>query len=485
MHVSRLWILLCGAVLVACDKKTPPVPPVVDSPAANETINGTERFGWDQRAADTVELATIRYAIYVDGTRSELAGVSCASSLTSAGFACSARLPALSAGSHALQLASFVNDGSVLESARSATLTVTVVAMAQANAGLKPRAIGELRTTGDLRVADGPRGTGDATAWPSGTAAETTGRVKLRVELVADGLDEPADLAVLPDGRLFVAERSGRIRMVRDGHLLPTAVWSIEETAAGRGPVLALAIDPQFERTRFVFAIYSTPTRAGEPTFSVVRFREASGTLADRIVLLDGVRASARDARASLRFGPDGTLYAAFDDGDDARRAGDLASPNGKVLRLNADGSTPGDQAGATPLYSYGYHSPRGLDWDPASGALWVADRLEDDSARLLTVVPKQGSRPGETRGVVRGTYALPPTTPPSSLVFYRGRMFPAFAGSLLVASDEGRHLLRIWDGATERLLQDQVGGVRALAIGPEGAIYFATANSIGRVMSR
>ena len=107
MHVSRLWVLLFGAVFVACGSKTPPAPPVVDSPPASETINGTERVGWDQRAADAVELATIHYAIYVDNTRSELADASCAASPTSAAFACSARLPALSNGSHALQIASF------------------------------------------------------------------------------------------------------------------------------------------------------------------------------------------------------------------------------------------------------------------------------------------------------------------------------------------------------------------------------------------
>ncbi len=159
--MSRLWALICVPMIVACDKKTP-APPVVDPPAATDTINGTERLGWNQQAPDAVELTTIRYAIYVDGARTELSGVSCASAPTIAGFACSARLPALSAGSHALQLASFVNDGSLLESARSAALTVTVVTVTRSASELaaadgsgertRPGCVEERRGGGDDRT---------------------------------------------------------------------------------------------------------------------------------------------------------------------------------------------------------------------------------------------------------------------------------------------------------------------------------------------
>lgn len=473
MHVSRSGILVCCAMLAGCNSSTTPAPPVVP-PASNETINGTERLGWSQPAADAVELAKIRYAVYVDGTRSELAGVTCSDSITATGFACSAKLPPIASGAHTLQLASFIADaGSTLESARSGPLNVTVVGATTASA---PATASNLRES----------------AWASGSAGTTIGHVPLRVERIADDVDQPADLAVTPDGRLFVAERSGRIRILRAGRLLSATAWSLAETPAGHGQVLALALDPQFDRTKFVFAVYTTTSsRSGEPMFSLVRFREASDTLAERIVLLDEVRASQGNPMASLRFGPDGKLYAAFDDGGDPRLPGDLASLNGKALRLNPDGSTPRDQAGSTPLYSYPYRSPSGLDWDPVSGALWVADRETAGSARLSTVVPDKASRPGATRGAVSGTYALPHATIPSSIAFYRGRMFPAFAGSLLVASDEGRHVLRIAIGnrsqsapaVTEQLLQDRVGGVRAVAVGADGTIYFATAHVIGRLV--
>src|SRR5207302_1460304 len=102
----------------------------------------------------------------------------------------------------------------------------------------------------------------------------------------------------------------------------------------------------------------STP--GASQTFSLARFREAANTFGDRIIVLDDIAARS-DPAAALRFGPDGALYAAFDDGGDPRSADDLSSAHGKVLRLNPDGSTPADQEGATPLYASGLQSPRGL----------------------------------------------------------------------------------------------------------------------------
>lgn len=123
----RVAVAALAVAACACGGSAPQ-PPIVNPPSAAETINGSERIGWDQRAGDATELATIRYAIYVDGTRSELAGVTCASAASADGFACTARLPTMTAGSHTLELASFVQEQSLLESARSSPLRVTVAA---------------------------------------------------------------------------------------------------------------------------------------------------------------------------------------------------------------------------------------------------------------------------------------------------------------------------------------------------------------------
>jgi hypothetical protein len=113
-----------AAVTMACEKKTQEVPAATPPPA--EHVAGSERFGWTQSASDRRELSTFRYAVYVDGARVELTDVSCEPSPVSTQFECSAPLPPMPAGTHALELAMFiVKDDGPRESPRSAPLMIT------------------------------------------------------------------------------------------------------------------------------------------------------------------------------------------------------------------------------------------------------------------------------------------------------------------------------------------------------------------------
>lgn len=447
-------IRLCAAVIcaglaaAACDDP-PPAPDPQPSPGV-EQITGSERLGWDQRAATAAELATFRYLIYMDDTGTEPPDASCADSAGANGFACSARLPAMSAGPHTLALSAFVDDGGRLESPRSAPLNVLVVG---------PGA-GSTAAAGQITTLDG---------------------VRLQAEVVAGGLVDPTDLAFAPDGRIFIAERDGRILVFRDDRLQPTPAATLADLVnAGRGGLLAIAVDPDFARTRFLFAVYTAATG-----FRLARFRAVADTLGDRAIVIDAIESSPFEPAASLRFGPDAKLYLGVDDGGEGARAGDLGSFSGKVLRLNPDGSTPADQAGGSPVYALDVNAPRGLDWDPGSGTLWIVEEGVPD--RLQAVV---SAVPDSRRGTTIARYALPAGTGPSGLAFYRGDRLPSFRGDLLVAADRGRAILRLrFDPtnphtiiSTERLLRDVLGSIRAIGVSPDGTLYLCTADALVRL---
>jgi glucose/arabinose dehydrogenase len=462
--VSRFAIiLLAGLAISGCDNRPPPSPSPSPNPQPqpDERITGNERLGWDQQAGDAVELATFRYAIYVDTARFELAGVSCSSTSGATGFPCSARLPTMAPGSHTLELAAFVVDGAtVIESGRSASIRVVVGTSAIPGAPVN---------------------------WESDLSLTTTDGQHLRIELVTRELDEPTALAFASDDQIFIAERAGRVRTVRHGELLSDPALTLDDVlTSGGGGLLAVATDPQFERTGFVYAVYTAPSRYGDAIFRLARFRDAGGTLADRAVLLDGVPSAAAEPRAGLRFGADDKLYVVFDDAGDPSLRDNFASFNGKILRLNHDATTPDDNVTTRPTFAHGFRSPRGFDWQNAQ-TLWIADGFEAGFERLTAVATD-----GRTmRGAVGTTYALPAGAGASALAFYDGDLMPAFRGDLLIAADEGHHVLRLrFDRQTptriigsERLLQDRVGPIRVVAAGPRGEIYFATPDAVGRIV--
>jgi glucose/arabinose dehydrogenase len=220
----------------------------------------------------------------------------------------------------------------------------------------------------------------------------------------------------------------------------------------------------------------------------LARFREVRGTLGEGAILLDGVPAR-EGAAAALRVAKDGKIYVAFDDNGDANLRARLSSLNGKLLRLNPDGSTPADNAAATPVYAFGFQSPRGLGWQPATGMLWLVDRVQDGAAGVHAMVSGSGRA---VRGTMARSYVLPSASDTTSMAFYHGASLPSFEGNLLVAHERSHHILRVWlDNqvppnivATEPLLQDRVGAVGALGIGPRGEIYFTSDNALGRIVA-
>jgi hypothetical protein len=425
--LAAIALALCAA---GCERRPDP-PSTPTPPGGGETITGSERLGWDQQASNAAELATFRYAIFVDGNRSEVAGVSCGTTAAAAGFPCSGRLPAMSAGAHALQLAAFVvRDGQTFESDRSGTLNVVVSGATAAERSAPTPVVGAL-----IKVA---------------------GATTFRTDRIVQGLERPTDLAIAPDRRVFVAEASSRVSIV-SGRTRRTALEPIPGTT-----ILALTLDPQFARTRHVYVVRALVEST--PAFvRLLRYREVGGTLGEEATLLDGVPASADQPAAALRFGPDGKLYAAFE---------------GNVLRLNADGSTPRDQPSGRPIFAMGVRKPRGLDWD-ADGRLWIADRDgETRGERLLGFAGRP--EPGVPHLTPAVSYPLPVPLGASSLAFHP-------LGDLLIGAEFAAHVLRIRFEptdrlrvlGTERLLEGNVDAVRAVAAWSDGSVYLGTNGSL------
>jgi glucose/arabinose dehydrogenase len=446
--MRRSWILIT-LFAAACGSSTAPPPPSTGSgTGSSEPITGNERIGWDQPATSPEELATFRYAIYVDGARNEIADPACSDTASASGFLCTGKLPQMSSGAHTLQLAAFsaVNPNSG-ESPKSSPLRVVVNAIVASD-------------------------TAPAPDWQSGELDPTRDGIKLRIDKVTEGLERPTDAAFAPDGRLFISERVGRIRVVSDGILQPNDALLLPEDDEGvPQAALSLAFDPDFARTRFVFVVHTAESADG-PLIQLSRYREFRGRLAERAVLFQSPASDPLDRSAVARFGPDGKLYLVVSGTD----------PGGRLFRLNPDGTMPRDQSGTTPAIATGVTGARGLGWAVRSGILWIVD--DDSQQGHLSGVALS---PPPVQAIIRGRTTLRPGV--ASLAFYTSDVIPEMKNEALIVSAEG-YLLRLRfadDDPTqvaraERLLQDRVGPLRVVTVGQDGAIYFFTDTTVGKL---
>jgi glucose/arabinose dehydrogenase len=464
----RIALLLACLTVVACEEDEIEPPTI---PAGFERVTGNDRLGWDQQASDSQELASIRYLVYVDDDAGrDIQNVACSAAAGPSGFSCTGALPPLTPGEHRLKLTSFLeSNGARFESAPSPTLNVVFVAAGASVTAASPQTL---------------RFPLAASSAPEPFNTTTTDGVEIHVRVVAEGLQEPTDIATTSDGAVWVAERAGAVRVFRGGRLLPSPSLTLTDVRLDGGGLLAIAADPDFSANRYVYLVYTT-----DAGFRLARFRAVGDTLGERAILLDGVAASANPS-AALRFGPDLQLYLGLDDAGDPRSPGDLGSFNGKILRLNRDATTPRDQPGLSPVLVPNLRSPRGVDWDVDGARMWIADDTPDRAGQLLVAAPARATTSAGAGGSSTTRYNLPEGAAPRGLAVYRGDLLAALQGSVLVATEEpsgAASLLRIrLDQAgggtivgTERLLRGSIDSARAIDVSTEGVIYLCTRGAL------
>ncbi len=369
---------------------------------------------------------------------------------------------------------------------------------------------------------------------PGGTVLKTE-KQTVRVEVVTEGVETPFGLAFLPDGRLLITERPGRLRILADGKLSEPVKGTPEVHAVQDGGLLDVAVHPQYQQNGWIYLAYSErqpgyvpPPPAAPPVGNegqpagrgrgrgpqvpamtvVVRGKiNANNEWTDQqfIFRADPSLYTGSGAHYGLRFifDDDGHLFYSIGERGSIPNAQDLSSPLGKIHRVNDDGTPVSDnpfvgQAGAVPtIWSYGHRNPQGLAWHPVTGKLWESEH-GPNSADEINIIEKgqnygwgvatKASQPGmvpSAPGMIDPIIYYTPSMATAGISFYTGDRYPAWKNnSLFVGGLVGQRLERLEiEGdkvVSQEIIFDNFGRVRDIVQGPDGYLYIALQNPTG-----
>jgi glucose/arabinose dehydrogenase len=339
----------------------------------------------------------------------------------------------------------------------------------------------------------------------------------VRVETVATGLVHPWALAFLPDGRMLVTERPGRLRIVtRDGKLSPPVEGLPPIFVRGQGGLLDVILDRNYAQNKTIYFCFADPFDGGGRT-ALARARLDDGAkprLDDLKIIFrqEGPPSTGNHYGCRIVHMPDNNLFLTMGDHYGPRdEAQNLRNHLGKIVRLRPDGSVPPDnpfvnRPDAKPeIWSYGHRNAQGAALHPTSGKLWMHEHgpRGGDEVNIPAAgknygwpvigygIDYSGARIHEGThkpGMEQPIYQWTPVIAPSGMAFYGGELFPQWKGNLFIGGLATRILVRLeLDGEKvtreERLLGDLSERIRDVRNGPDGALWLVTDNAAGRVL--
>ncbi|SDY40840.1 PQQ-dependent sugar dehydrogenase [Nitrosomonas halophila] len=336
---------------------------------------------------------------------------------------------------------------------------------------------------------------------------------EFEVKTVATGLNFPWGMAFLPDGRLLVTERVGRLRIVSpDGSVSDPLLGVPAVYSEKQGGLLDVAIDPDFARNRTIYLSYAE--RQGRLAGTAVARAELVGLALKNLQVIFRQQPKTRGAQhfgSRLVFAPDGNLFITLGDrAEYMREAERIENHLGTLVRIRPDGTVPDDNPfvknpQAKPeIWSYGHRNIQGAARHPKTGAVWIHEHGPRGGDEIN--IPKPGKNYGwpeasygthywmapikdehAEQGFEEPIYYWTPSIAPSGMAFYTGELFPAWRGNLFVGALAGKQLVRlVTDG--ERIVQEEqllknYARIRDVEQGPDGALYLLTDEVNGKLI--
>ncbi len=332
------------------------------------------------------------------------------------------------------------------------------------------------------------------------------------VETVVTGLENPWSVDFLPDGRILVSERPGRLRIIENGKLSKPVKGLPKIKAEAQGGLLDISHDPDFANNQTIYFSYSGPDKTGLGT-EVASAKLVGNELQELKILFKAVPKSSGGYHfgSRLLITKAGKLFITLGERGDKSRAQDINDHAGSLIRINKDGSIPKDnpfvnKSGAKPeIYTYGNRNMQGIAMHPVTGDVWTVEHGPQGGDELNLMRPGTnygwpiitygvnyvtGTKIGEgteKKDMVQPIHYWVPSIGTSSLLFYTGNKFPAWKGNAFVSSLVFGQLARLEmkDNKVikeERLLDGDFGRIREVQQGLDGFLYFITDDLRGKL---
>jgi glucose/arabinose dehydrogenase len=320
---------------------------------------------------------------------------------------------------------------------------------------------------------------------PINLTEETKSIKNAKIEIVAEDLNIPWEIAFLPSGDMLVTQRSGELLKIGAETKLVAEIQGVNHTS--EGGLLGLALHPKFEENNYIY-LYFTSSEDGRITNRVERYKLIGEEISDRKIILRGIAGAANHDGGRIAFGPDGFLYITTGDAQEEGSAQDKTSLSGKILRISDEGEIPSDNPFGNEVWSMGHRNPQGLAWD-TEGILWSTEhgpsglgsgydelnRIEKGGNYGWPII--KGDEVGEGLAQPSIHSGSDDTWAPADLAYLKGHLyFSGLRGSSLYSVNTGEVKFNL-----QRHFEDVYGRIRAVVAGPDGNLYFSTSNRDGR----